>query len=707
MEQQALKSLKQPNFIQQLNEYQKEAVFDGSRALLVNAHVGSGKTTVLIAKVLYLRLEKSVDFRDMIVLTFTNKAANEIKERIKTHFPSFKDDAIPYVGTFHSVAKTLLSTVLSVEDLGLTKDFTIMDPDEMLEIANRLIIEKRYRIKYQNKLLTRLEAYKKGKMLYSNMKYEDDIERLWEDIAALKQAQNKMDFDDLIEKATLLLKNGEFRPKWIIVDEFQDCDEAQLEFIKAMCGAETKLFVVGDPNQIIYTWRGSDRKIFAKFKAYFNAKEMTLPINYRSTETILDAAKAFLSDSSKLEGIRDQGSKIKVKSHYNPFHEAHYLADEIKKLVNNGLTYNDIAILYRTQRQSAVLEDVLKREGIPVQVSVKKSLKDVPVLSWFVSVLKAAVNEKDENNMITALMHREFGEDLTYSEVKRLLKRESGASSTLFEKISGFRHWAKRKTPNDIGELYEYFALDDHLSPTSANYEEHRRFIVDFLKKAKEYIEENKLGLYEGLLDFINSSTLYGLSIFDEMNDLEDDSVKLMTLHASKGLEFKKVFIIGANDGLLPLRTKSHYEYEEEKRLFFVGMTRAKDELEISYYANPAEQWVTGGPSIFLSMIPKHLIEREEANKAEKVDLKDLTRTIVERMEKKEVQQTVAEDPVRVEVEHLNRGDEQKMNGVQLVRHSKYGEGVVEKEDKDTITVKFEGYGSKTFSKLFVRLEYF
>lgn len=709
MEQQAVKSLKQPDFIRQLNGYQKEAVFDESRALLVNAHVGSGKTTVLIAKVLYLSLEKDVDFRDMVVLTFTNKAADEMKERIKKHFPELNDNDIPYVGTFHSVAKTLLSTVLAVEDLGFTKEFTIMDPDEMMEMANRLIIEKRYRIKYQNKLLTRIEEYKKGKKLYSNMKYEDDIERLWDDIEALKRAQNKMDFDDLIEHATLLLKDGTFQPKWIIVDEFQDCDEAQLEFIKAMCGADTKLFVVGDPNQIIYTWRGSDREVFAKFKAHFDAKEMTLPINYRSTATILDAAKTFLSDSSKLEGMRDQGSKIKVKHHYNPFQEAHYLADEIKNLVRSGLAYNDIAVLYRTKRQAAVLEDVLEREGIPFEVSVKKSLKDVPVLSWFLSVLKAAVNEKDENNMIAALMHREFGDDVTYSEVKRLLKGESGVVSTLFDRIKDFRHWARRKTPDDIGELYDYFALDDHLSPTSASYEAHKGFILDFLNKAKEFMEEKKLGLYEGLLDFVNSSTLYGLSVFDETADLEDDSVKLMTLHACKGLEFKKVFIIGANDGLLPLRTKNLDEYEEEKRLFFVGMTRAKDDLEISYYTNPSEPWVTGGPSTFLSMIPEHLIEREEVETAGEVDLKDLARKIVERMEQKEVQQLDAEEPVRVEAEPVaDDGDDAgaEASDGQLVRHPKYGEGVIEKEDEATITVKFEGYGSKTFSKLFVRLEY-
>lgn len=690
--------IEQHEFLKKLNDYQKEAVFDESRALLLNAHVGSGKTTVLIAKVLYLSVVKNVDFQDMVVLTFTNKAANEIKERIRRHFPAIQDDELPFVGTFHSVAKKLLSTVLHVEELGYTKDFTIIDLEELLEMANRLIVENKYKIKYQRKLLTRIENLKNGKKLYSNMKYEDDINLLWENIVQEKLAQNKMDFDDLIENATMLLKDSEFRPKWIIVDEFQDCDEAQLEFIKAMSSPETKLFVVGDPNQIIYTWRGSDREIFAKFKQFFDAKEMTLPINYRSTATILDAAKAFLSDNSKLEGIRNQGNKIKVKNHYNPFQEAQYLADQIKELIKNGLKYKDIAILYRTQRQSMTLEDVLKRENIPVEVSVKKSLQDIPVLLWFVNVLKASVNTKDTNNVIASLSNQEFGEGLTTSKIKKLLNNPSENVSQLYNKLIGFKNWCEGKSLDSIDQLYDYFELDNYLSPTSATYEEHKDIIFNFMEKAKEYIKEKNLSLYDGLLDFVNSSTLYGLNMFEETTDLEEDSVKLMTLHASKGLEFKRVFIIGANNGLIPLRTKNDEEYEEEKRLFFVGMTRAKDELEISYYTHPDEYWVTEGPSIYLSMIPNHLMEREETEKAQDVDMKDLVRKIWERR----AQQEITEEQVVA----TNMEDKAKTNDEKLVRHMKYGEGVVEKEDEDTITVRFEGYGSKTFSKLFVQLEY-
>lgn len=700
MIEQKLELLEQHDFLNQLNKYQKEAVTDESKALILNAHVGSGKTTVLIAKVLYLHLKKNVEFSDMVVLTFTNKATNEIKERIKKVFPEITDEEIPYIGTFHSVAKKFLSTILPVEEIGYTNDFTIIDPEEMLDMANRLMIEKRYNIKYRNKLLRRLESYKRGERFYGVMKYEDDIDLLWDDIEKEKREQNKMDFDDLIEHANRLLQESDFKAKWVIVDEFQDSDEAQFEFIKALSSDETKHFVVGDPNQIIYTWRGSDQQIFQKFKEHFQAKEMSLPINYRSTATILDVAKTFLSDGheSHLEGIRDQGNKIKVVNHYNAFNEADYVSDKIKELVRDGMKYNDIAILYRTQRQAKILEEVLTHAEVPYEVSVKKSLSDIPVLLWFVNLLKASVNENDKNNIIFTLRHSVFGENLTNSEIRTLLQSGRDTSSQLLNKIYGFKTWAEGKSLEDITHLYDYFNLDNYLAPTSAGFTENKQLLVEFMEKIKEFMNEKKLNLIDGILEFVNSSTLYGLNIFDETASLDNDSVKLMTLHACKGLEFKKVFIIGVNNGLVPLRTKSLEAYEEEKRLFFVGITRAKDELEISYYTSPDEYQISEGPSTFLSMIPEHLVDWGESAKTEELDIKDLVNKVKERRAMK------SEIEEETEVEKVAPVDEAAEQI--LVRHNKYGEGIVESEDEQSITVKFAGYGSKTFSKMFVQLEY-
>ncbi|MBM7572753.1 ATP-dependent helicase [Aquibacillus albus] len=688
--------IKTDTMLRKLNNYQKDAVLDNSPALLLNAHVGSGKTTVLISKVMYLRFVKAIDLKDMVVLTFTNKAAKEIKDRIKTENSEIKDKDMPYFGTFHHVASKLLSQSLPVEDIGYTSDFTIMDPDELMEMAYRLMIEHRFNIKFKNKLPNRIEAIKNGITLYGNMKREDDMAALWECMVEEKQKQNKMDFDDLIINATKLLKIGLFTPKWIIIDEFQDCNAAQLAFMKEMCGTDTKLFVVGDPNQIIYSWRGSEKNIFTTFKQTYDAKEMTLPINYRSSSTILDAAKQFLADSSELEGVREEGNKIVVKNHYNPFNEAKYLCDQIKNLQREAaVNYRDIAIFYRTQRQSKTIEDALVKERIPVEVSMKKSLKDVPVLRWFVSLLKASINSNDKNNIITALNNKEFGEGLSFAKIRGLWKSED--SSVLLDKIIGFEAWCNPTKVENISEIYDYFELDNYLSPTSSTYLENKTFILDFIDSMKHYIDDKKLALTEGMLEYLNSSTLYGLNILKDSIDVEDDSVKLMTLHACKGLEFNHVFIVGANDGLIPLRSSSTEAYEEEKRLFFVGITRAKDDLEISYYTNPDNYRVLEGPSDFVYMLPSHLVAKEES-KARLVDLQSIRKEIQENQVKSaQIQESTpieGDDP------------EEKSSDEKRVKHEKYGEGIIESEDADSITVIFDAYGSKTFSKFFTTLEY-
>jgi len=687
---------------EKLNEHQKLAVLDKSPALLLNAHVGSGKTTVLTTKVLYLYFKEKIPLEDMVVLTFTNKAANEIKERLITlgteH--NIREDNMPFFGTFHSVANRLLSNHLGIEELGYTKDFTIMDPDEMVAMAERLIVENNYDIKFKNRLHNRLEAASRGKLLYGNMKYHDHIELLWEHITEEKKAQNKMSFDDLIQNATILLKNTTKKPKWIIVDEFQDSDRAQIEFVQAMYSPTTNIFVVGDPNQIIYTWRGSEKNVFNIFKDTFNPVEMSLPINYRSSTTILDIAKYFLEDGSDLKGTRDLGNKITVINHHDSFNEAQYIADKINSIKSDELKYSDIAVFYRTQRQSNVLEDVFNREGVPFEVSRTKSLKDIPILNWFVSLLKASVNKKDKNNLIAVLSNKEFGEGLTDAKIRKVINEESESTPTLFHKIKGFISWCKNKPLEYIHEIYEYFELDNCLSPTSSSYTENRLLITNFLHNMKEFIELSKADFSIGIVDFLNSSALYGLNFLIEDKPDEDDSVKLMTLHACKGLEFKKVFIVGVNPGRLPMKVKSDDEYEEERRLFFVGITRAMDDLEISYQTYPDDPWVFKGPSSFIDMLPKHLIERTDDKQEDRqVSLQDIRRKIIEKKQENldDEDNVVVATATKIEVTTANE---------QRVKHEKYGEGLVESEDDDMITVIFDDYGSKTFTKMFVVLEY-
>lgn len=694
------------NLLQKLNPYQREAVLDESRAVLVNANVGSGKTTVLISKALYEHVAREIPLNDMVVLTFTNKAADEIRDRMRLADPQAGGEDMLWFGTFHSVAMKMLQTILPVKKLGYTSAFTILDPDERVEMAERLIAEHKLNIKYRNKLNKRLEAYPSGRILYGVMKHEDDIGRLCDLISVEKIRQNKMDFDDLIRNATLLLKEGEWSPQWVIVDEFQDCDNLQMELIRSMAKENTKLFAVGDPNQVIYSWRGGSQDIFRKFQQEYEAKEYSLPLNYRSSTTILEAAKCFLEDHSDLAGVREQGTGIIVRNHYSPFLEADYLADKIMELHEAGTAWQDIAVFYRMQRQSKTLEDVFQRKGIPFSVSVRKTLKDIPVLQWFFRLLNASVNVADGHSLISVLTDAQFGEGLTRAKVRKILDTVGG--SELYSKVKGFSQWAAGcKNP---GEIYGYFGLDRYLSPTSVSFQENKDNILTFLNRLEEYLQRRGPDLLRGLADFLNASALYGTDLFTGAESSTIDSVKLMTLHACKGLEFQYVFIIGVNYGLIPLRTDAARkgDQEEEKRLFFVGITRARDYLELSYYTNPGDPRVLSGESSYLAMIPRQLLDYKDAAVFGEVDLQAYRRMILENRNKGRTDLfdfTEAEPSYKTGTPNEAIPEQSGRIGHKVL-HPKYGEGVIESENEDTITASFGEYGSKSFSKDFCPLQF-
>ena len=702
------------DFFENLNINQMTAVMNDSSACLVNAQVGSGKTTVLIAKVMFLHQIKNIPLSDMVVLTFTNKAAKEIKERLRSVDSNVTEDDMAHFGTFHSVALRMLKTLAPLEIIGYSSSFAVMDADEKIDLLNAIIYSNRLNIKYLNKIEKRMEEAEKGSYIYGNMKRVDDIEVLLDLYAKEKRIQGKMDFNDLIQFITQLLPEITFRPKWIIVDEFQDTDDRQMDFIRALSSKDTKLFVVGDPNQIIYSWRGSNQHIFDRFAAEYNATQLSLPENYRSCATILEVAKCFLKTGSVLSGAREPGNKIKVKNHYNSFNEAQYIASDIRAKVNAGMKYSDIAVFYRLQRQSQVMEDVFTREGIPFEVSLKKTIKDIPVLKWVIMLLRAAVNLLDIESAVAALSDAHYGERLSKTAARNIVEAsrdmgdnsfvdqknslsvcdETGMSSDteseLLQKINGFKAWCKSHSCTK--DIYGYFSLEEHINPTSASFQEDKASIEALLRKIDEYIIAKKTELYTGIKDFVNSSALYGIDVLLEEIRPDTDSVKLMTLHSAKGLEFRQVYIIGINDGLIPLFAKNYEDEQEEQRLFFVGITRAKDYLELSYYTSPDEKRVRSGPSRYLSLIPHRLIDMEEFMKQD-VDLQKFRHKI---LESKDIQDTPSEERPNVK----NMPSAQR-----CVRHPKYGIGSVIFEDDNMLTVSFDGYGEKEFIKAFSELE--
>lgn len=668
-----------------LNEYQMQAVVDDSPACLVNAQVGSGKTTVLIAKLFYLSKIMGISFKDIVVLTFTNKAANEIKERIRNFDASIAEEEMSFFGTFHSVALRMLKTILPVDELEYTKDFTVIDPEDEIEMAMQLIMANPLRIKYRNKLQRRLERAEYGQFLYGNMKHPDDIQTLVRWMREGRIKQNKMNFDDLIRNAITLVKRISYRPLWIIVDEFHDSDEMQLELIRTLAGNQTRIFVVGDTNQIIYGWRGSSQNVFASFRDEYGAKELSLPINYRSCKTILEVARCFLTSNADLSGLREQGSKISIRNHYDPFNEAHYLCDRVLEIVSQGNEHKDIAIFYRLHQQSSTLQEVFRKRNIPFEISMRKQLRDIPVLGWFIKLIRFSLNSDDLDSAIDVLTNESYGEHFSPFEARRIIQGDKEEKSDLINKMKGFIEWCK--SSESILSAYDYFELDNYLNPTTAAFAEDKQLIMALLSKIDLYIRSRNIEAFEGIKYFIDSSALYGIDILKDDVQIGTDTVKLMTLHASKGLEFKYVFIIGANYGSIPLHSQ-RADPEEERRLFFVGITRAKDFLEISYYTSPDDPRMFPGPSSYLYMIPEHLVDRDEMN-AGTPDLQAFRREVARMRDQPTSKPT----------------DPSAFDGERQVKHPKYGTGIVMSENDDSITVTFEGYGEKEFVKAFSELE--
>lgn len=706
--------------LQRLNEYQKAAVFDESSACLVNANVGSGKTTVLITKVMYLHYEKQIPYEQMVVLTFTNKAADEIKERLHALEPEITEEQLWGFGTFHSVCLTMLKKMLPVEKLGYTKEFMVLDPDEELEMAEQLILTYQLKIKYKNRLKKRLEQ--------KNSKYQDDIEKLKALLKEEKRRQDKMTFDELLENACNLVKMSEQKMddiSWIIVDEVQDSDEKQLELIDCLKKTQTCFFAVGDPNQVIYSWRGSAFHIFYQLKTKYQATELTLPVNYRSSSEILAVARCFMQQGGTLQGGRESGDKIQIRNMYDPFQEADYLAGRIRELHATGLPYREMAIFYRLQNQSEIFEHVFEKEGIPFEVSLKKTVKDIPVLDWLIRVLRFSVNPKDKNSGIVALADKRYGLGMSVKEAEKATdlltentkeaKQEMNSKlckSDIRKQMLGFSQAYFNAQSTTAEDLWSYFSLENHLHPTTASYVEDRTYVMDFFTRMITYQKEQQKNVVEGFSEFLNMASLYGMNILKKEIHNENDTVKLMTLHASKGLEFSHVFITGVNYGLIPLQTKSFEEEEEEQRLFFVGITRAKEHLELSYYTSPGQYRAAPGPSRYLRMIPGNLVEGQEKDKeSSATHLQDLKRQILaERGEHRELQEagkiSGGKNPsANTGTKNISVGNETVTTEKRRVRHPKYGTGSVVREDDMMLTVDFDDYGEKELMKMFSGLE--
>lgn len=634
-----------------LNKEQKEAVLHTEGPLLLLAGAGSGKTRVLTHRVAYLIDEMGVNPWNILAITFTNKAAQEMRERVDK-IAGFGADQV-WVATFHATCMRILRR--HIDRLGYDTNFTIYDTDDqksvIKQICKRLNIDtKMYK---ERTLLSEISSAKDELVdvrefeVKSVGDYKKSvIAKVYREYQETLKKSNALDFDDIIVKTVELFKscpevlhNYQERFKYIMVDEYQDTNTAQFELIRLLADGYRNLCVVGDDDQSIYKFRGANiRNILDYEKVYPDAKVIKLEQNYRSTQNILDAANAVIRNNrgrkeKALWTEKGAGNRVHFRQFDNAYEEAEYIADDISDKVNkDGIAYADCAVLYRTNAQSRLLEERMVVEGIPYHVVggvnfyARQEIRDI------LAYLKTIDNGRDEVALrrIINVPKRSIGtaslekvadyaqmKDITLfdalceaDQIKGLGRAESKIRGfvNLIEVLrSGLSSYT---LPDLIKSLLERIDYAEYLRDQDEESAEDRLGNVDeLITKAAAYEETHD---EPSLSEFLEEIML--VADIDNVED-EDNRVLLMTLHSAKGLEFPVVYLAGMEDGLFPsfmtIASDDPLEIEEERRLAYVGITRAKEDLTLTCAKSRMLRGETqyNPVSRFVREIPKELLD--------------------------------------------------------------------------------------------------
>lgn len=589
-----------------LNNQQKKAVTYDGGPLLVLAGAGSGKTKVLTHRVAYFMAEKNLSPQSALLLTFTNKAAGEMKERI-TQLTKF---APPFSGTFHSFCAKLLR--IDGREIDIPPGFLIYDEEDQKDVVKQILKELNLLEESVSPASFISEISNAKNQMLSPTQYAELIKGDWQKTVlkiyveyekALKKA-GALDFDDLLLRTVKLLKESpKTLTRWqnrlthVFVDEWQDTNKIQYLLTRLLVDKNKNITAVGDASQSIYGWRGADfRNITYLTRDFPDIKVINLEQNYRSTQNILSAANSVISKNTshpvlKLWTRNLPGERIKLYCARNGLDEASFVVNEIDSLTRNGFALKDVAVLYRTNAQSRVLEEALLHNGIPyilvggIRFYGRREIKDV------LSFLRVLVNSRDSVS------------------VRRI------------QKIGKRRHQKFMEFKKDLDEIEEATTLDlldgvlqktDYLSLYEKDTEENLARLEN-IKELRSVATE-----FPKIHDFLENVSLVEAEQ-DEVGKLREagqnkkDAVTLMTLHAAKGLEFPIVFIVGMEEGLFP-HSRSLFDInqlEEERRLAYVGMTRAKELLYLSYATRRLYfgEKVSNPPSRFILDIPEELLE--------------------------------------------------------------------------------------------------
>ena len=621
-----------------LNKEQKEAVLITEGPLLILAGAGSGKTRVLTTKIAYLIKEMNIDSSNILAITFTNKAAREMKERV-INLVGHEYYGMQ-ISTFHSFGLSILRKYYS--RLGYQSNFTIIDSDDSLTIVKKIVKELNLDSKmYNPKAIRNRISGAKNELLdpddyskYANTDFEEKVVEVYRRYESMLINSNSVDFDDLLILPIKLFKDNpdilmyyQERFKYILVDEYQDTNRAQYILIKMISAKYKNICVVGDESQSIYSFRGADYKNILNFeKDYQDAKVILLEENYRSTKYILNVANDIIKNNvnrkdKKLWTENEDGNKVKYYQAMNEKDEAYHVVNEIKNLLVNGISRSDIAVLYRTNAQSRNIEEALLKENIPYKVVgsfyfyKRKEIKDL------IAYLKLIYNSNDNTSLERVINVPKRGIGLKTIENISNIAREKNIS--MYDALTTSKELEFKKlieqlktVSNDlsltelIDEILDKTGILEELKSEESIESDIRIENLNEFKSITKNFEE-KYGIIS-LESFLEEISL--VADMEEHNE-NTDLITLMTIHSAKGLEFDHVFIVGLEEGIFPHTNSmsSFEEIEEERRLAYVAVTRAKKHLEL---INAKKRTIYGNesynpPSRFINEIDKDNLEIE------------------------------------------------------------------------------------------------
>ena len=737
------------SYLKDLNEAQLNAVIKTDGPSMVIAGAGSGKTRVLTYKIVHL-VNNDIDPFEILALTFTNKAAREMKLRISAMIGESESKNI-WMGTFHSVFAKILR--FEAHKIGFTSDFTIYDVQDSERLISSIIKEKNldkdiYRTKsirnrissLKNNFITVTGYFSNTELVESDkLSRKPETGNIYKEYNERLVKSNSMDFDDLLMKTNELLNNHpevlakyQEKFKYILVDEYQDTNNSQYLIVKSLSDKYQNICVVGDDAQSIYSFRGANINNIINFRNdYDNVEIFRLEQNYRSTKNIVNAANSVIDhNKNKIDKEvwtdNDFGDRVEIYSNQSDIAEARGLCQKITSL--NNTSFSDIAILYRTNAQSRPIEDSLRLNKIPYQIFGGVSFYNRKEIKDVLAYLRVIINSSDEESLKRVINYPARG--IGQVTINKIIIAAQKNNLTLYETIKKHKELSIEFSSSVSLKLQNFIDLIDVLKIENQKLNAFdltkevidKVRIIDELKKdeSPEGISriENVQELLNGIRDFIEDQkeivdsndnlseflSTVSLSTDFDLNNPDEDKVSLMTLHLSKGLEFKNVFIVGLEEDLFPsaLSYNTRSELEEERRLFYVGITRAKENLYLSY-ANSRYRWgklIYCEESRFLNEIDKEFVKIIKPNNF-KPSISDYpkkniiynTKPNLKRLSKK----TSIDYNVKI---NISAGDN--------VSHEKFGLGQVvriEGNGNDAkATVDFKKFGEKNLLLRFAKL---